>query len=79
MAPPDDALLAAVLVKLFADRQLLIGEEVIAYLLSHLERSVTAAERAVAALDRAALAAHRRVTVPLARAVLQEEAGDAEP
>ena len=70
LAPPDEALLGAVLVKLFADRQLLIGEEVIAYLLPRLERSFAAAQQAVAALDRAALAAQRRITVPLVRAVL---------
>lgn len=72
LAPPDDALLAAVLVKLFADRQLVIGEEVVAYLVPRLERSFAAAAAIVAALDHAALAAHRRITVPLARAVLGE-------
>ncbi|RJF83904.1 DNA replication protein [Azospirillum cavernae] len=67
---PDDALLAAVLVKLFADRQLRPGLEVITYLLTRMERSLDAARRVVAALDHASLAAHRRVTVPLAREVL---------
>ena len=38
---------------------------------SSIERSFAAARGAVAALDRAALAAHRRVTVPLARRVLE--------
>ena len=56
--------------KLFADRQLLVGEEVVAFLVPRLERSFAAAASAVAALDQAALAAHRRITVPLARAVL---------
>jgi DnaA regulatory inactivator Hda len=72
LLPPDDALLSAVLVKLFADRQLQVGEDVVAYLLARLERSFEAAQRAVAALDRAALAAQRRITVPLAREVLGE-------
>jgi chromosomal replication initiation ATPase DnaA len=72
VAPPDDALLAALLVKLFADRQLRIGAEVVAFLVPRLERSFAAAQRMVAALDQAALAAGRPVTVPLARAVLGE-------
>jgi DnaA regulatory inactivator Hda len=72
VAPPDEALLAALLIKLFADRQLAVGEEVVAYLALHLERSFAAVQRAVAALDAAALAAHRRVTVPLARQMLDE-------
>jgi DnaA regulatory inactivator Hda len=74
LLPPDDALLSAVLVKLFADRQLQVGEAVIAYLLARIERSFAAAQAAVAALDRAALAAQRRVTVPLVRAVLGDGA-----
>ncbi|WP_246472506.1 HdaA/DnaA family protein [Azospirillum tabaci] len=67
---PDDALLAAVLVKLFADRQLRPGMDLITYLLTRMERSLEAAGRVVAALDRASLAAHRPLTVPLAREVL---------
>src|SRR5260370_5227669 len=39
IAPPDDRLLAAVLVKLFADRQVLVTPGVIGFLLRRLERS----------------------------------------
>ena len=67
---PDDALIQAVLVKLFADRQLAVAPEVVAYLMGRIERSFDGARRVVAALDGAALAAHRRITVPLARQVL---------
>ncbi|EPY00562.1 HdaA/DnaA family protein [Magnetospirillum fulvum] len=67
---PDDALLASVLVKLFADRQIKVGEEVVSYLLGRMERSFAAAAGLVDSLDRAALAGQRAVTVPLARAVL---------
>lgn len=68
---PDDALLGALLVKLFADRQLVVGEEVLAYTLARMERSFDAARRLVAALDEAALAGRRNITVPLAREVLK--------
>lgn len=68
---PDDALLGAVLVKLFADRQVTVAADVIAYLVPRIERSFTAARTAAAALDAAALAEKRRITVPLARRVLQ--------
>lgn len=73
--PPDDDLLSALLVKLFADRQLQPEPEVVAYLAARMERSGDAARRVVAALDAASLAARRPVTVPLARAVLTEELG----
>jgi chromosomal replication initiation ATPase DnaA len=73
MLAPDDALIGAVLLKLFADRQLSVGEDVIVFLLHHMERSFAAARHLVAALDRAALVAQRRITVPLARQVLAAE------
>jgi chromosomal replication initiation ATPase DnaA len=71
--PPDDALIGAVLLKLFADRQLAIGEDVVAFLLRHMERSFAVARRVVDRLDHAGLAEKRPITVPLARAVLAEE------
>ena len=67
---PDDALIQALLVKLFADRQLKVAPEVVSYLMGRIERSFDGARRVVAALDEAALASGRRVTVPLARQVL---------
>ena len=67
---PDDTLIAQVVVKLFADRQLEAGAEVVSYLVTHMERSFAAARRLVAAADAAALAAKRPVTVPLVRDVL---------
>jgi len=67
---PDENLTAALLVKLFADRQLKIGDDVLAYLLARMERSFDAARRLVAALDAAALDAKRNVSVPLAGEVL---------
>jgi chromosomal replication initiation ATPase DnaA len=70
IAPPDDALLAAVALKLFADRQISPGKGVIPYLLSHGERSFAAIGRAVAAIDRAALAKRSPITVALTREVL---------
>lgn len=67
---PDDALLVKLMVKLFSDRQVRIGQEVPAYVLPRLERSFAAVRAAVETLDRAALAQGRPVTVPLAREVL---------
>ncbi|MFC3676939.1 HdaA/DnaA family protein [Ferrovibrio xuzhouensis] len=74
IAPPDDALLAAVLVKLFSDRQLHVGEDVVRYLVPRIERSFHAARHWVAALDAAALSEGRAVTVALARRLLDEAA-----
>lgn len=67
---PDDALLAAVLVKLFADRQVAVPANLIPYLISRMPRSVGAARALVAALDARALAAGRPITRALAGEVL---------
>jgi len=67
---PDDQLLAVVLVKLFADRQIEVPGEVITYLCRHMERSFADAGAIVAQLDKAALAAKRPITRPLAASVL---------
>ena len=72
--PPDDAVLAAVLVKQFADRQLTPATAVIDYLLPRMERSFAAARAMVDRLDRASLAAGRPVTIALARQALAEPA-----
>lgn len=67
---PDDALLSAVLVKLFADRQLAVAPNLIAYLVTRMPRSIAAARALVADLDARALALGRPVTRALAAEVL---------
>jgi chromosomal replication initiation ATPase DnaA len=71
---PDDALLAAVLVKLFADRQLAVDERLIEFLLRRIERSFAAARAAVAELDREAMRLKRPVNRALAADVLRGRA-----
>jgi chromosomal replication initiation ATPase DnaA len=70
IAAPDDALLRAVLVKLFADRQLSVEPHIIDYVLVRMERSMSAAERFVTEADRQALVLQRRVTRAIAAAAL---------
>jgi chromosomal replication initiation ATPase DnaA len=67
---PDDALLKAVLVKLFIDRQLVVDTSVVDYIALRIERSLATARKVVADLDREALAAGRRITRPMAAAVV---------
>jgi chromosomal replication initiation ATPase DnaA len=64
LGPPDEQLIEAVLVKLFADRQLAVEPAVVRYLLRRMERSFAAARGLVAAIDRESLRAGRQVTVP---------------
>jgi chromosomal replication initiation ATPase DnaA len=68
MAPPDDALFRAVLVKLFTDRQITVDDSLIGYLAVRIERSFAAARHVVQRLDREALQRKR----PLSRALAAE-------
>ena len=72
LSAPDDALLRAVLVKLFADRQLGVDMSLVGYLATRIERSFAAARAAVEALDREALRMQRPVTRALAAELLRE-------
>lgn len=70
LSAPDDALLHAVLVKHFSDRQLRIEPEVAAYLLARIERSFISVASIADHLDKKALAEKRNITIPLVREAL---------
>lgn len=70
LGEPDDELLAAVLAKLFAERGIKVGDDLIRWLVVRIERSLVAAQAVVGALDAAALARRRAITIPLAREVV---------
>ncbi len=73
---PDDALIRAVLVKLFLDRQLVVDTSVVEYLANRIERSLDAARNVVALLDKEALAAGRAITRPMTADVLRRSGID---
>jgi chromosomal replication initiation ATPase DnaA len=75
LSEPDDTLLRALLVKLFADRQLDADEQVLSYMVTHMERSGAAACELVAAMDRTSLERKSAVTRHLAAQVLRDLAG----
>lgn len=75
---PDDALLRAVLVKLFVDRQLVVDLGVIEAVALRIDRSLGRARDVVAELDRDALGRGRRISRPLALAVLRRMGLDGE-
>lgn len=75
IAPPDEALLAAVLVKLFADRQLTVPQSLIDWLVLRMERALGTARAVVAALDARALAERRAITRAMAAEVLDSLQG----
>ncbi len=70
--PPDDNLLAAVLMKLFADRQIAPAPETIPYLIPRMPRSFDAARTLVETLDDLSLDTGRSINRTLARQVLDK-------
>ena len=73
LGEPDDALLAVVLVKLFADRQLHVEPDVIKFLITRIDRSFADAERVVAMLDEASMMQRKPITVRFAGGLLKSQ------
>jgi len=67
---PDDALLMGLAVKLFADRQLQVPENVVAHMIRSLERSPAAIRDFVAHADAVALAEKRPINISLIKDLL---------
>ncbi|MFV0335128.1 MAG: chromosomal replication initiator DnaA [Tropicimonas sp.] len=72
LEPPDDALLQALLLKLFTDRQITVPPGLLPWLLKRMDRSFAEAARIVAALDQRALETGRPIGPKLAAEVLDE-------
>lgn len=72
--PPDDMLLTVLLVKQFEDRQLIVPEALITWLVKRMERSAAAVRDIVEALDREALRAGKPISRALAARILDPEA-----
>jgi len=72
IAEPDEELLAKVMVKLFADRQVVVDDKIIFWLVARMERSLAAARLVVTRLDQLALARGSKITRALAAEVLAE-------
>lgn len=71
--PPDDAVLEGVLRRFFRDRNIRPPEEVYAYLLARMNRSIPDAAEIVRRLDEAGDQGFRPVTRVLARQILEDE------
>uniref|UniRef100_UPI003F68AD63 HdaA/DnaA family protein n=1 Tax=Sphingomonas bacterium TaxID=1895847 RepID=UPI003F68AD63 len=71
IGPPDDALVRALLAELCHRRGLDARPDLIDWIAPRLERSHLAVIRAVDSLDAQALETRRRLSIPLARGVLE--------
>ena len=69
---PDDALLSALVMKLFADRQITPKQDLVEYLIKRIDRSFAAASRIVTKLDEVAMAEGRKINRALAGDLLDK-------
>ena len=70
ISPPDDALLAGVIAKLFSDRQIDVQISVIQYIVQRIERSLEVANQLVERLDKMAHVNKTSVTKQLVKQML---------
>ena len=73
IGPPDDAVLEGVLRKLFRERNIKPPDDVLAYLIRRIERSVPSVKDVVCRIDDLADAEKRDITRALAREILDPE------
>lgn len=67
---PDEDILTALYAKFFHDRQILVKNDVIAYLVTHMDRSYANAHYLVQSIDQWALATGKPVTIPVVKQFL---------
>lgn len=79
IAPPDDELVAGLVAELSARRGLVLGEQVLAYLLPRVERSHAEIELLIETIDRLSLERKAPVTISLVRDALSERTGEFQP
>lgn len=79
IAPPDDDLVAGLVAELVARRGLVLGEQVLSYLLPRLERSYAEIELLIETLDRLSLERKAPVTISLVRDALADRTGEFQP
>ena len=62
---PDDVMLTALIAKLFNDRQIIISQEILDYILKHTERSFDYVSRLIQEIDEISWTYSRAVSIPI--------------
>lgn len=67
---PDDEMLTALIAKLFNDRQIIISQEILDYILKHCERSFSFVVHLIQEIDDISWTTGRAVSIPIVRVAL---------
>lgn len=73
LTDPDQDILGAAMMKQFSDRQIMVDEAVVSFLLKRMERSFRSVQVIVSRIDRMALEKKTRITIPLAKKVIEQQ------
>lgn len=73
LPPPDDDLLAMVLVKLFADRQIYIDAATLAFVIKRIPRSFAALGQIVDRADKLTMEKKKRLTIPMLADIIGQD------
>ena len=69
---PDETMIQMVAKKAFEDRHILVEENVLNYLSTHLTRSFPLVQKAVELADKKSLSEGRKITIPILKSVIDE-------
>lgn len=72
ISEPDDELLAALIIKLFMDRQLVVSREIVNYIVVNMQRSFAYAHKLVAEIDNISLAYKRAISIAIVKEAIAE-------
>ena len=72
IAMPDEQVIQMVAKKAFEDRHVLVEENVLNYLATHLTRSFSLVQKVVEMADKKSLSAGRKITIPILKQVIDE-------
>lgn len=68
---PDDDLLQAVIIKQFSDRQIILSDKVVSYIIKHADRSFSFVRSLVRDIDNISMSEKKKITVPMVKRVLE--------
>jgi chromosomal replication initiation ATPase DnaA len=67
---PTDKLIEQMLVKSFSDHQIIVGEEIIKFLTSRIERNFDSIKKTVDILNKSSLSQNKKITIPFVKTIL---------
>ncbi len=69
---PSEELIEQMLVKSFSDHQIIVGEEVVKFITSRIDRNSDSVKKTVDILNKHSLSQNKKITIPLVKSILHD-------